>query len=143
LSVVRASLCGLSSAIALIIAMAVAAGCGGVSTGRVDKMEIELDAFSGRPNPKWIATPERAASISRGLSSLPGASSTAGPEPGHLGYRGFIIRQGGLRARVYGGHVTATANGTTGTFVDSAGLEAQLIADATERGFGEIIGTLR
>ena len=100
-------------------------------------MEIELDVFSGRPNPRWVASPERAASISRGLSSL--RDAPARPEPDHLGYRGFVIRQSGLRARVYGSYVHVTANGTTRTFVDSAGLEAQLMADAGERGFGELV----
>jgi hypothetical protein len=100
-------------------------------------MEIELDVFSGRPNPTWTASPDRAASFSRGLSSLPNAP--ARPEPDRLGYRGFIIRQGGLTARVYDGHVFVTANGGTRTFVDSAGLEQQLIDDARERGFGGVV----
>lgn len=100
-------------------------------------MQIEIDAFSGRPNLTWTASPERAASISRALSSLPDAP--AQPEPGHLGYRGFIIRQGALRARVYDGHVFVTTNGTTRTFVDSTGLESQLIAEASTRGLGGAI----
>jgi hypothetical protein len=129
----RAGLWRLWSAIALTCAI----GCASSNTPGADAMEIELDAFSGRPNPKWAASPERAASISRGLSSLPDAP--ARPEPDHLGYRGFIIRQGGMHARVYGGHVTVSANGTTRNFVDSSGLEALLIADARERGFGGII----
>ena len=126
---VRARVGPLCSVITVVFAL----GCAGLSDGS-DTMEIELDAFSGRPNPTWVASPERAASISRALSSLPDAPGR--PEPDHLGYRGFIIRQRGLHARVYGGHVTVSTNGTTRTFVDSAGLEAQLGADATERGFG-------
>jgi hypothetical protein len=118
-----------------IIALVCAVGCTSPNTERADPMEIELDVFSGRPNPTWIASPERAASIAGALSSLPAAP--ARPEPGHLGYRGFVIRQRGLHARVYGGYVTVTTNGTTRTFFDSAGLEPELITDASERGFGE------
>ena len=129
----RADLCRLCSTIAVVFAI----GCAGMGTEGGDPMEIELDAFSGRPNPKWVASPARAASISRGLSSLPDAP--ARPEPDHLGYRGFIVRQGGMHARVYGGHVIVSANGTTRTFIDTSGLEAQLTADARERGFGDII----
>lgn len=123
--------------VCLVIALVCAVGCTSPNTDPADPMEIELDAFSGRPNPRWVPSPERAASMSRALSSLPDAP--AQPEPGHLGYRGFLIRQGVLRARVYGGHVFVTTNATTRTFADSAGLEAQLIDDATKRGFAGIV----
>ncbi|HUP40514.1 MAG TPA: hypothetical protein VM115_10375 [Vicinamibacterales bacterium] len=114
-----------------------AVACASPTPVNAEPMEVAIDAFSGRPNPTWIASPERAASISRGLSSL--TDAPARPEPDHLGYRGFIVRQGGLRARVYDGHVIIITNGTTRTFVDSAGLEAQLIDDARQRGFGDVI----
>ena len=104
-------------------------------------MEIELDAFSGRPNPKWLASPEHTASLSRALSSLPEAASQ--PEPGHLGYRGFIIRYQGQETRVYRGHVFVKSAGATRTFADSARIEEQLIADASQRGFGDIVTALQ
>ena len=37
------------------------------------------------------------------------------------------------------GYVTVTTNGATRTFFDSAGLEAEFILDASERGFGEVL----
>ncbi len=120
-----------------VLALVCAVGCTSPNTERADPMEIELDVFSGRPNPTWTASPDRAALMSRDLSSQ--ADAPAQPEPGHLGYRGFIIRQGALRARVYDGHVFVTRNGTTRSFVDSTGLEAQLIDDARQRGFGDVI----
>src|SRR5687768_17397410 len=113
-----------------IIALVFALGCASPEIALADPMEIELDVFSGRPNPTWTASPERAASMSRGLSSLPDAPAQS--EPGNLGYRGFLIRQGALRARVYDGRVFVTTNGTTRTFVDSNGLEAQLIDEARQ-----------
>lgn len=121
----------------LVIALVFAVACASPNNSGADPMEIELDAFSGRPNPKWLESPERAASVSRALSSL--AEAPVRPEPGNLGYRGFIIRQRGLHARVYGGYVTVTTNGATRTFFDSAGLEPELIADASERGFADVL----
>ena len=129
----RAGLCRLW----LIIALVFPIGCAGSNTDSADPMEIELDAFSGRPNPKWLESPERAASVSRALSSL--AEAPVRPAPDNLGYRGFIIRHRGLHARVYGGYVTVTTNGATRTFFDSAGLEGELIADASERGLGDVL----
>ena len=129
----RIGFCSVCSVIALLCAI----GCASPNTPVADSMEIELDAFSGRPNPTWLESPERAAAVARALSSL--VEAPARPEPDHLGYRGFIIRQRGLHARVYGGYVTVTTNGATRTFFDSAGLEPELIDDASERGFGEIL----
>jgi hypothetical protein len=120
-----------------VVALVFAITCGSPTTQNAGPMEIELDVFSGRPNPTWAASPERAASVSRALSSLPAAPGR--PEAGHLGYRGFIVRQAGLRARVYDGHVFVTTNGATRTFVDSAGLENQLIDDARERGWAGVV----
>jgi hypothetical protein len=120
-----------------VIALVCAIACASSNSQDAGPMEIELDVFSGRPNPRWVASPERAASVSAALSSL--AVAPARPEPGHLGYRGFIVRQREIHARVYDGHVFVTANGTTRTFVDSAGLEKQLIDDARERGFGDAV----
>ena len=124
-----------------IAALLLVAGCAGVNTGPAPQMEIELDAFSGRPNPKWLASPEHAASLSRALSSLPETPNQ--PEPSHLGYRGFIIRHQSQETRVYRGHVFQTAAGTTRTFADSARIEEQLIADANQRGFGDIVTALQ
>ena len=129
----RPGLSWLGSVIALVCAI----GCAGPNPDEANPMEIELDVFSGRPNPKWLESPERAASVRRALASL--VEAPVRPEPGNLGYRGFLIRQGGLHARVYGGYVTVTTNGVTRTFFDSAGLEPELITDASERGFGEVL----
>ena len=124
-----------------VVALLLLAACAGVNTVPAPQMEIELDAFSGRPNPRWLASAEGAASVTRALSSLPDAPHQ--PEPTHLGYRGFIIRYDGQQARVYRGHVSVAAAATSRTLVDSAGIEAQLIADASQRGFGDIVTPLQ
>ena len=101
-------------------------------------MEVELDAFSGRKNPEWTLTPDVAASVNAALSSaLPEAPALA--IPGHLGYRGFIIRSAGREARVYRGRIVVTDRGNTQTFFDSARIEALLAAEARRRGFAEVV----
>ena len=128
---------GLSAVVALLLL----AACTGANTMPAPQMEIELDAFSGRPNPRWLASAEDAASLMRSLSSLPDAPHQ--PEPTHLGYRGFIMRYEGQQARVYRGRVFVSAAGTSRTLVDSARIEAHLIADASQRGFNDIVTALQ
>jgi hypothetical protein len=49
-------------------------------------IEVELDVFSGRPNPRWTLDPLSSVELSRLLS---GRSGDAAPE--RLGYRGFLV----------------------------------------------------
>ena len=53
--------------------------------------EVELDIFSGRPNPRWVLNPEEEKEFLVRLSdgSVPIAPLNA---VGDLGYRGFIVR---------------------------------------------------
>jgi hypothetical protein len=52
--------------------------------------EVELDIFSGMPNPTWILTNAEADTLVKQLAALP---RTSAREPaGNLGYRGFIVR---------------------------------------------------
>ena len=52
--------------------------------------EVELDIFSGMPNPTWILTNAEADSFVKQLAALP--RSSARELSGNLGYRGFIVR---------------------------------------------------
>jgi hypothetical protein len=78
------------------------------------QVEVELDIFSGMPNPTWVLSDAEAASFARRLARLPRAS--AAEPPGHLGYRGFIVRTtAGARTqeiRIWAGGVHAS-NGAT------------------------------
>jgi hypothetical protein len=87
-------------------------------------LEIELDAFSGRPNPRWELTGEQAAEFLTRLRALrPTLRSHF--EEGGLGYRGFIVRAkgeplGGFdEVRLYRGTVLARYGGRTDTFSDA------------------------
>ncbi len=52
--------------------------------------EVELDIFSGMPNPTWILTNAEAGSFMKKLAELPRGPSRE--LSNHLGYRGFIVR---------------------------------------------------
>jgi hypothetical protein len=100
-------------------------------------VEVELDAFSGRPNPQWQLSPERTADLLSKISSLPEAKA-APPEPG-LGYRGFLLSEGGRSIRVYMGTVEIKENEATRLRTDTANIERDLATDAKQRGFGSVV----
>lgn len=52
-------------------------------------MRVELDIFSGRPNPSWELSVDEAAELSRRLAAL--IKTETRPDEGGLGYRGFVI----------------------------------------------------
>ena len=54
------------------------------------RCEVELDIFSGMPNPAWTLTNAEAESFVKQLAALP---ETPARDPrGNLGYRGFIVQ---------------------------------------------------
>ncbi len=55
-------------------------------------MLVELDAFSGRPNPRWELTASEAAEVTRLISGLSLAPEAPAREPPGLGYRGFMLK---------------------------------------------------
>lgn len=65
-----------------------------------DRVEVELDVYSGRPNPTWVLSDEDSAELRRRIEALP---PTTGSAPtGNLGYRGFLVRltEGAEPARI-------------------------------------------
>lgn len=54
------------------------------------RVEVELDLYSGMPNPTWTLTDAEADSLVKQLAALPRTSAT--DLAGNLGYRGFIVR---------------------------------------------------
>ena len=98
--------------------------------------EVELDVFSGRPNPKWTMT-EKSVAIWQQVEASPSAESL--DEPNHLGYRGFVLRRGTTEARVYNGWIWVREHGGTRTLRDSSRIETALIGAARMRGFGDLL----
>jgi hypothetical protein len=72
-------------------------------------VRVEVDMFSGRPNPQWEATEDEAARITASFEVL----SDAADEPAihdRLGYRGFVITcADGQTVRVQGTAVVVGA----------------------------------
>jgi hypothetical protein len=60
------------------------------SESMVARCEVELDIFSGMPNPTWVLTNAEAASFVEQLAALPRTSTRE--LSGNLGYRGFIVQ---------------------------------------------------
>ena len=54
------------------------------------RVEVELDIFSGMPNPTWVLTNGEADSFVKKLAALSRTSATE--LSGNLGYRGFIVQ---------------------------------------------------
>lgn len=64
--------------------------------------EVELDVFSGRPNPRWVLTPGEAAEFSQRVLNGTTPAVPVDVSEGNLGYRGFIIRASGAEAAALG-----------------------------------------
>lgn len=54
-------------------------------------LQIELDVYSGRPNPVWNLDPKETEFLLAQLEKLPSAPDVTPPTE-RLGYRGFIIK---------------------------------------------------
>ncbi|MFC3452899.1 hypothetical protein [Amycolatopsis speibonae] len=76
-----------------------------------ENVSVELDLFSGMPNPAWTLRNAEAAEFQRKLVSLPKASE--GRIANNLGYRGFIVRTGATTVLVQRGIVRVTQDGGT------------------------------
>ena len=99
-------------------------------------MHVELDIFSGRPNPGWeVAGPQREEFL-EALRSLP--ESTARPPLNDgLGYRGFVVThlvtEEADKAIAYQGHVTVQARGRTRVLADAGrSMERWLLETGSE-----------
>lgn len=111
------------------------------STGVVGYADIELDIFSGRPNPTWTVGTEEIAPF------LPaGEGARAEPiEPPGLGYRGFLITYVPAETGepvsiwVYSSRITIGEPGQERTYLDVLGLEGWLLGNATSRGYGLLL----
>lgn len=83
------------------------------------RVEVELDIFSGMPNPTWGLTTTQADDLLERLAALPLASPVE--LSGHLGYRGFIVQVEATETElihVQAGAVRITKRATTSYFRD-------------------------
>jgi hypothetical protein len=100
---------------------------------------VELDAFSGRPNPRWQLSIEEARELSARLGDLETADGAKLPDVG-LGYRGFYIDiADGQRIYITHGLIAFLRGGQPPMlYRDNRGAEAALKAQAIARGYGAV-----
>ena len=60
-------------------------------------MQVELDIFSGRPNPVWGLTAAQIDEMGEIVRTLPLATEEPPSQPG-LGYRGFVVTDDARRS---------------------------------------------
>lgn len=113
-------------------------------TSGIPKFYVELDVFSGRPNPGWWLASEEAEDLLARISRLtPGGG--AGELPAALGYRGFNVYRtiSGPPQRwlhVGRGIVSIAENNQMRQCSDSEGIEEWLRQQAIACGYGGLIG---
>jgi hypothetical protein len=132
------------AAFGLLLAMLLAVGGGPRGAERPSPVRVELDVFSGRPNPAWDLSPDEEAELARLIAGLP--PSRRSLDEGGLGYRGFVIRATtGAEARmpdevrVHHGVVRVSEGGRVRNHEDTHGLERWLQEQARGRGHGDVL----
>jgi len=111
------------------------------------KISIEMDVFSGRPNPSWELSPSESGELLKELSPLPEADKNKVEFFDGLGYRGFIIsvqdadKATGLSDiyRVYKGFILVKDK----VFSDKNSLEKKLMDQGRNKGFADLIDSLQ
>src|SRR5262245_49044670 len=90
---------GAETSLGCVLATLMLIGCTRTQTKAIEgaatmaiSAEVELDVFSGRPNPVWTLSNADTAELERRLSALTKTSATTLFDG--LGYRGLIVRLG-------------------------------------------------
>jgi hypothetical protein len=100
--------------------------------------EVEIDVFSGRPNPRWKLTGNEALNLRKRILAL--QRQTSPPIIPGLGFRGFIVRLDDCSATVYGGCIILSCSSRRqSVFADTQGIEDALRRQAKKHGFSKII----
>jgi hypothetical protein len=120
----------------MIVALTLAF-CVMISCKQGANVEVELDVFSGKPNPKWELPPDQASNVLATIASEPEVKADV-PVPG-LGYRGFLLHSGERSVRVYHGLIAVEEHGVKRTFRDTTNIEAALAIDARQRGYADLV----
>jgi hypothetical protein len=108
-------------------------------------LHVELDVFSGRPNPVWSLSADSTEDLRARLARLDGLGHAGTPPEGQLGYRGFLVHRldedGHLRpwCRVVHRTVWMLEGDQWRTYRDSWGIEAWLRDRATEQGLAPLL----
>jgi hypothetical protein len=112
-------------------------------------MDVELDMFSGRTNPRWTLGRAEAIALADRLRNLPLRSDTQRTEPPGLGYRGFVVHNDALefglprQLRVYRGITDLTTTGEAAQYDDAHGAEMFLSEQARELSYSTMLDRFR
>jgi hypothetical protein len=107
--------------------------------------EVQLLIFSGRPDPEWAVEGDSLQELVDRARTAIGQEPAYSPQPGGLGYRGFIIRhqEDALELprelSVFHGVVTTHPSAQASHWRDVSGLESWLMEQARGKGYGEIL----
>lgn len=110
------------------------------------EIEVMLDIFSGRPNPKWMLSEEQVDELKVKVDKLPMSKPIIPPR---LGYHGFVVTNLSKDQRlpdqikVYNSVITIVHEGKTSCYEDGNNVEEWLIKQTHEHGYGEIIEQFR
>ena len=109
-------------------------------------MTVELDVFSGQPNPRWELTPEQLREFRTRVAALPHPPSPARMFDG-LGYRGLILRDPATVSesfRVGFGWVVYRQGDAESTSVDEGrGVEKWLLSTAKGKVDDRLLASVR
>src|SRR5437660_10024912 len=96
----------------------------------LSRVEVMLNIFSGRPNPRWRLSDEQVNDLQARLRALPEAAPVVPPG---LGYRGFIITNPGndprlpSRIEAFASASTVANAQRTSSYWDATQIEVMLI----------------
>jgi hypothetical protein len=108
-------------------------------------VRVRLLIFSGRPDPEWVVEGESMQALLERARAAVGREPAYPPQPGGLGYRGFVIHhQDEVLALprelvVFHGVVTEGPGPRPSYWRDVSGLESWLLDQARRQGYGEIL----
>jgi hypothetical protein len=101
-------------------------------------VQVELDAFSGRPNPHWELTGPETAEFAKRLRDLKASQTHTAAFEG-LGYRGFVIHSKDEEIRVYRGAVIVKRNSHEEILSDAKRMLERWLFDSARKHVDEAV----
>lgn len=120
----------------------------GARLSSTDQVLVELDIFSGRPNPRWVVSDRTAQRLYRLCRDLQRTDQLA-PQPPALGYRGFIFPLDGQPVRAWEGNIIAgrivcldPAREIERLLFDSMPAQLDALRERLQQRFGKELGSV-
>ena len=110
------------------------------------KIEVMLDIFSGRPNPKWTLSSKQVDELKAKLDKLPMAKPVM---PLGLGYRGVVVtnlsKEQSIpeQIKVYNSILAVVETGGTSYYKDINNIEEWFLGQAYKLGYEDVIKKFR